>query len=152
MTITVARPADLHDILEMLAEYQESLETVTVIDEHKNEKFVQGILDDGKSTTLFIGRTSTGQAAAFAIVYLRLYSADAATVPFVTDLFVRPAYRRKGFGRQFFDYLLRWAKTKKHDRIRWQVENLNLTGQYMFDTYNPEITGWVGYTLDLKKE
>ena len=70
----------------------------------------------------------------------------------MTNLFVRPAYRRKGFGRQFFEYLLRWARKQNYSRLCWQVENLNLTGQYMFDPYNPEIVGWVGYSLDLTKD
>ncbi len=153
MKITVAQHADVQDMLEMLAEYQESLETATVIDEDKNERFIQQLIKGEQQATLFIGRTSSsGQAAAFAIVCMRLSTADAEIVPFMTNLFVRPAYRRNGFGRQFFEFLLRWAKQKNYTRIRWQIENLNLTGQYMFDTYNPEIVGWVGYSLDLTKD
>ncbi len=153
MNITVAQHADAHDMLEMLAEYQESLDTARVIDEDKNERFIQALIQGEHRATLFIGRTSSsGQAAAFAIVCLQLRTPEAELVPFMTNLFVRPAYRRKGFGRQFFEYLLRWARKQNYSRLCWQVENLNLTGQYMFDPYNPEIVGWVGYSLDLTKD
>lgn len=153
MKITVAQHADVQDMLEMLAEYQESLENAMVIDADKNERFIRDLMKEGHQATLFIGRTSSsGQAAAFAIVCSQLDAPNAEIVPFMTNLFVRPAYRRNGFGRQFFEYLLRWAKKKNYSRIRWQIENLNLTGQYMFDTYNPDIVGCVGYSLDLTKD
>ena len=153
MKVTVAQHDDLADMLEMLCEYQESLETVTLVDEEKCEQYLNEILDNASAATAFIGRTSSGQQpVGFAIVCRRLSTPDAEWVPQMLDLYIRPPYRLKGFGRQFFDYIVRWAKTKKFSRLHWQVENLNLSGQYMFDLYNPTTSGWVGYTLDLKKE
>ncbi len=152
MNITVAQAADLPELSAMLAEYQESQESVTQIDSEKNLRYLQTILEHDKLGTVFIGRTSSHQPAAFAIVALRMSSPDADSFPFIQDLFVRESFRRRGFGRQLFNHLVRWAKSKKHPQLLWQVENLNLTAQYMFDIYNPTVTGWVGYALDLRKE
>ena len=151
MNITVALAADLPELAAMLAEFQESLESVTTSDEKKNTQYLKQILKSDKIGTVFIGRTSSHQPAAFAIVCHRLSSPDADSVPHILDLYVRESFRRHGFGRQLFNHIVRWAKSKKYANLWWQVENLNLTAQYMFDTYNPAVTGWVGYSLDLKK-
>ena len=152
MNITVARAADLQDIVAMLTEYQESLESPPVVDPDKNLQYLKRIVDDENAGTIFIGRTSSKQPAAFAVVCPRPSSPAAEWVPFVLDLYVRESFRRQGFGRQIFEHVVRWARKQGHTQLRWQIENLNLTAQYMFDTYNPAITGWVGYSLDLKKE
>lgn len=152
MNVTAARHADLKDMLEMLTEYQESLESVTTVDEKKNERYLKQLLDEGKTGAVFIGRTSSKHPVGFVIVNHRLSTPDADWVPNIQDLYVRESYRRKGFGRQLFEHVVRWAKKNGHSQLRWQVENLNLSAQYMFDTYNPAVTGWVGYSLNLKKE
>ena len=153
MNVTVAQHGDLDDMLEMLCEYQESLDNITHIDEEKSEAYLNQIFDNASFATAFIGRTSSsGQPVGFAIVCRHLSSANAEGVPLIVDLYIRPNYRLKGFGRQIFEYITRWAKTQNYSRLHWQVENLNLPAQYMFDTYNPTTSGWVGYSLDLKKE
>ena len=152
MNVTVARAADLQDVATMLGEYQESLEAVTAVDLDKNTRYLQQILENETMGTVFIGRTASKHSVAFAIVCRKLSTPDADWLPMIQDLFVREAYRRKGFGRQLFEHVVRWAKRNGHKQLCWQVENLNLTAQYMFDTYNPAVTGWVGYLLDLKKE
>lgn len=152
MNVTAAKHADLKDMLEMLTEYQESLESITTVDGEKNERYLKQLLDDGKTGAVFIGRTSSKHPVGFVIVNHRLSSPDADWVPNIQDLYVRESYRRKGFGRQLFEHVVRWAQKNGHSQLRWQVENLNLTAQYMFDSYNPAVTGWVGYSLNLKKE
>jgi GNAT superfamily N-acetyltransferase len=151
MNISVARAGDLPDIVEMLAEYQASLEAAVPVEAEKNVRYVQGILENEQIGTIFIGRTSSKHPVAFTIVGRKPSSVDADWVPLIQDLFVRETYRRKGFGRQLFEHVVRWAKKNGHKQLCWQVENLNLTAQYMFDVYNPDVTGWVGYSLDLKK-
>lgn len=152
MNVTAAKHADLKDMLEMLTEYQESLESITTVVEKKNERYLKQLLDDGKTGAVFIGRTSSKHPVGFVIVNHRLSTPDADLIPNIQDLYVRESYRRKGFGRQLFEHVVRWAKKNGHSQLRWQVENLNLTAQYMFDSYNPAVTGWVGYSLNLKKE
>ncbi len=119
MNITVAQAADLPELSAMLAEYQESQESVTQIDNDKNLRYLQNLLSDDKLGTVFIGHTSSHQPAAFAIVALRLSSPDADSHPFVQDLFVRESFRRRGFGRQLFNHIVRWAKSKKFAELDW---------------------------------
>ena len=153
MKVTVAQHDDLKDVLEMLTEYQESLESEMPIDEAKNEQYLEQILADHEVGTIFIGRTASGrQPVGFAIVCRRPSTLTAEWVPYMTDLYIRPAYRLKGFARQMFEHVVRWAKTKKYSRLDWLVVNLYVRAQYMFDAYNPTISGWVGYMLDLRKE
>ena len=67
MKVTVAQHADVPDMLEMLCEYQESFESITHIDEEKSEQYLQQLIGDGQTATVFIGRTTSGkQAVAFA--------------------------------------------------------------------------------------
>jgi GNAT superfamily N-acetyltransferase len=151
MNVTVARQDDLSDLLEMLVEYQESLETPVTVEEDKNTNYLKQFLSDDKIGTIFIGRTSSKQPVAFAIVCRKPSTVEASWLPHIQDLFVRESYRRNGFGRQLFEHIVRWARTNGHKHLVWQVENLNLTAQYMFDSYNPSSAGWVVYSLDVKK-
>lgn len=149
MVVKQARPEDLHDLLELIADYQETSEKIEIIDEERNERYLTEILSNERLGVIFLGRTSSGQAVGFATIFLAPNTLHSSQVPEIRDLFILPDYRRKGFGRQLFDHALRWAREHKHQRIIWFIENMNVTAQYLFDPYDTDSQGWVGYTLEL---
>ena len=151
MNITPARTEDLNDLVELIAEYQTLDETSDSIpDDEINREFLSRLLADNELSALFVGRTSSGELIGFVHIYCVPSALDACRVARITDLFVHADYRQQGFGRQLFDHALRWARTKKHTRVVWFVENMNLTAQYMFDRiHDVSQIGWLGYTLVL---
>ncbi len=152
MNVSQATLADLPDLLELVAEYQELDDSITVIDDGHNEAFLTEILSNERLGCLFIGRTSSKQPVGFVSVFLSPNMMRGEQIPEVRDLFVTASMRRKGFGRQLFDHALRWVKGKKHRRVMWFIENINVTAQYLFDPYETDTAGWVAYSMFLDKK
>jgi GNAT superfamily N-acetyltransferase len=150
MNVTKANIADLNDMLELVAEYQELDESIDVIDEERNLAYLSEILANERLGTIFIGRTSSGQLVGFISIFLTPSTLLAEQFPRIQDLFVSAAHREQGFGRQLFDHALRWAKQQKCRRVVWFIKSMDLTAQNLFDPYDTRSNGWVGYTLDLK--
>ncbi|MBI5060173.1 GNAT family N-acetyltransferase [candidate division KSB1 bacterium] len=149
MNVSTARTADLKDLLELVAEYQELDETIDKVDVAQNERYLSEILANERLGTIFLGRTSSGQPVGFISIFLTPSTLHAEQFPRIQDLFVSVPHRENGFGRQLFDHALRWARKRKHRRIVWFIKNMDVTAQYLFDPYDTKSAGWVGYTLDL---
>ena len=152
MNVKPARAEDLVDLIQMVTEYQDEYEAIDVTEESVTEKFLKDMIAEDKRGAMLIARTSSGHAVGFATIYLCPFTRNASLVATMVDLFVRPDYRTQGFGRQLFDYAVKWAKARKYRKMVWSVENLNLTAQYMFDRVKGAAqVGWIGYTLDLNE-
>jgi len=151
MNITPARTEDLNDLARLVAEYQSLDETSdTISDDQLNLAFLNRLLNNNEHQALFIGRTSSGELIGFVHVYCLPSLLEAQRVPRITDLFVHPDYRQQGFGRQLFDHAVRWARSRRHDRVEWYVENMNMPAQYMFDRIEDiSQTGWLRYSVFL---
>ena len=66
-----------------------------------------------------------GEPAGFALYFYNFSTWTGRAGIYLEDLFVRPAHRRKGIGRDLFRYLA--AKTREENlcRLNWQVLNWN---------------------------
>ena len=118
MNVKPAREEDLAELLQMVTEYQEEYEDVAVTEEQALSKYLTALLADEQRGAVFIGRTTSGgHPIGFASIYLCPSTRSAAFVPTIIDLYVRADYREKGFGRQLFDYAIKWAKAKKLPRL-----------------------------------
>ena len=72
-------------------------------------------------------------------------------VPRITDLFIHPDYRLKGFGRQAVRARRALGAPAPSAKLEWFVENMNMTAQYLFDRVDGAAqTGFLGYTLPLE--
>ncbi len=151
MNVTQARPGDLPDLLELVAEYQQLDENITEIDDERNARYLTEILGNERLGCVLIGRTSSGQPVGFVSIFLTPHTLHAEQVPEIRDLFVTESMRRKGFGRLLFTHAVRWAKSNKHRRLIWEIETMNLTAQYLFDIYETETEGRVSYAMNLEK-
>jgi GNAT superfamily N-acetyltransferase len=153
MNIKQARAEDLADLLQLVIEYQEEYEGIVVTADEVIEKFLADLMTDEQRGALFIGRTSTGSAVGFAVVYLCPSARNAEFAATLTDLFISLDYREKGFGGHLFEHVVKWAKKRNYPKLIWTVENMNMTAQYMFDKVEgASQVGWIGYMLNLEKE
>jgi GNAT superfamily N-acetyltransferase len=150
MNVKTAQLEDLEDLLQMVIEYQEEYESINVMDDDVIDGFLKELIADENRGAVFIVRTSSAQAVGFATIYLCPSARNADFAPTLQDLYVRKDYREKGFGRQLFDFAIRWAKKRAYSKLVWSVETMNMTAQYMFDTLEGvSQNGWIGYTLPL---
>lgn len=152
MIVSTAKPADLPQLLELIAEYQSDGEEFEALDEATNTAYLREILENDRLGQIFMGHTSSGVPVGFLLIYLTPSTLEAHRIPTILDLFVRVSQREKGFGRQLFDHAIRWAKKHKYTHIDCTVETMNMVAQYLFDYYKAESGGRVYYSIDLTQE
>jgi GNAT superfamily N-acetyltransferase len=66
-----------------------------------------------------------GEPAGFALFFYNYSTWEGAAGIYLEDLFVRPAFRRRGIGAAFFRYLAQRALNEGLARVAWQVLNWN---------------------------
>jgi GNAT superfamily N-acetyltransferase len=66
-----------------------------------------------------------GQPAGFALFFVNYSTFLTQPGIYLEDLFVRPAYRRKGIGAALLSYLAKLAQTRNYGRIDWSVLDWN---------------------------
>lgn len=151
MNVTMAQIEDVSDLLDLVAEYQEQDETVELVDDERNTKYLEQFIADPQRGVILIGRTTSGnQPAGFITLCRKPSTLHAEPIVEIIDLFVSEPHRGHGFGRQFFNHAVRWTKAQKLHRMIWYVENLNMPGQYVFDVVEQaHHEGCIAYALNL---
>jgi GNAT superfamily N-acetyltransferase len=72
-------------------------------------------------------------------------------VCYLQDLFVDPALRAAGVGKQLIDWLLAEAKTKGWSRLYWNTKENNYRARGLYDQYTPH-SGFLRYVIDLPSQ
>ncbi len=66
-----------------------------------------------------------GKPVSFALFFYNFSTFLGRPGVYLEDLYVKPDYRHKGFGRRLMAYIARWAKAKNCGRFEWAVLNWN---------------------------
>ena len=66
-----------------------------------------------------------GQPAGFALFFVNYSTFLTQPGIYLEDLFVRPAYRRKGIGAALLSYLAKLAQSRNYGRLDWSVLDWN---------------------------
>lgn len=121
--ITSATPADIPAIAAMireLAEY-EQLTHLVVTD---YERLREALFGDVNHVGAMLGWEGD-QAIAFALYFHNFSTFLGRRGLYLEDLFVRPPYRRKGYGRALLIYLAQLAVQRGCGRFEWSVLDWN---------------------------
>jgi GNAT superfamily N-acetyltransferase len=70
-------------------------------------------------------------------------------VCYLQDLFVDPAARAHGVGRQLIDRLIAEARAKKWSRVYWNTKENNYRARGLYDKYGPH-SGFVRYVIGIE--
>lgn len=122
-SIAPATPADVPDVLAMiraLAEY-EKLAHLCVADE---AALARHMFAAPARVEVLIGRES-GVPACFALFFHNFSTFLGRPGLYLEDLFVRPEFRRKGYGRTMLQHLARLAVERDCGRFEWSVLDWN---------------------------
>jgi GNAT superfamily N-acetyltransferase len=124
-TIEPARPADVPLILSLiqeLAEYEQLSHEVTATEEglHKS------LFGTAPVAHAVIAREGS-EPAGFALYFFNFSTFLGKPGLYLEDLFVRPAWRKRGLGRQLLAHLARIAVERGCGRMEWSVLNWNET-------------------------
>lgn len=90
-----------------------------------------------------------GDMVGFANFHTHLTTWDTRPVCYLEDLFVGPAARGLGIGRQLIDDMLAIGKQKDWASVYWITAEDNATAQKLYDTYNKR-DAFVRYSVTLK--
>ena len=89
-----------------------------------------------------------GQAAATAVWFLNFSTWDGVSGIYLEDLFVRPAFRRRGLARTLLATLAAECRTHGYTRLSWAVLNWNVDAIALYDAVGgtPQ-TEWTTYRV-----
>jgi GNAT superfamily N-acetyltransferase len=137
LTIRDATETDIPLILEFireLAEYERAPEQAVATAEDlkrdgfsRNPKFRAVIAEWG------------GEPAAFAFYFFNYSTWKGRPGLFLEDLFVRPAFRRKGIGKALLVHLARIAVRERCARFEWQVLDWNTSAMEFYQSLGAEV-------------
>jgi GNAT superfamily N-acetyltransferase len=108
------------DFIRELAQYERALERVTATEEVLSANLF-GARPYAKAIIAYDG----GAAVAFALYFFSYSSFSGEPSLYIEDIFVRPAARGLGLGREMFTFLARRANEHGCGRMEWSVLNWN---------------------------
>lgn len=122
LTIRRTTEKDLHLIYELingLALYEKRPQDMT-----GTEEMLKYWIFDKKVATALIAEFD-GNPVGYAIYYPIFGSFSAKANVHLEDLFIKPEYRRKGFGKEFFFKLAEIIKEEGYSRLEWSCLDWN---------------------------
>ena len=133
-----ATPHDLDEILAMvreLAEYEREPDAV-VFD---REEFGRNLFGVQPVAWALIAEHNDGAVAGMAVYYRTFSTWLGQDGIWLEDLFVRPEYRRHGYGRA----LLQELRTRTEGRVEWAVLDWNKPAQVFYQLLGAKpVDGW----------
>jgi GNAT superfamily N-acetyltransferase len=130
--ITPARREDvpaIHAMIRELAEY-EKLSHLVVSTEADLERV---LFEDAPGVEVVLGSLD-GTPVAFALYFHNFSTFLGRRGLYLEDLFVRPAFRRRGFGRALLIYLARLARQRECGRFEWAVLDWNASAIAFYES------------------
>ena len=121
-TIRKAKLEDVPLILRFtkeLAEYENLLDQVTATEEMLRE----WIFKKGKAQAV-IGEEN-GMPVGYALYFYNLSTFLGRAGIYIEDLYVRPAHRKKGYGKALFRHIARLARDEGYGRLEWACLDWN---------------------------
>jgi len=89
-----------------------------------------------------------GQIAAHAVWYLSFSTWDGEAGIYLEDLFVRPAFRRRGLARKLLKELASECAASGYTRLDWAVLDWNVDAIALYDSVGGKpMTEWITYRL-----
>ena len=147
MRIRRAVPDDvptIHQLIRDLALYERALERARATPEQIRESF----FSDDPSVFCDLVETDEREVAGFAVWFLNYSTWTGTHGIFLEDLFVKPEFRGRGFGRALLVHLARESVTKGYHRLRWSVLDWNQPSIDFYRSLGAEaLDEWTDYRL-----
>ena len=124
MSIRPAIPADLDTIIELvhgLADYEREPEAVVL----ERDEFERHLFGPRPYAEVLMCETETGQSAGFALFFHNFSTWTGKPGIWLEDLFVRPEFRGRGYGKALLVALAGIAVERGCGRFEWSVLDWN---------------------------
>lgn len=130
LLIRPARESEVPEVLALIRELASAEEfpfAVTVTDDDLRES----LFGSRPAASVLLG-VAEGLLAGFAVYYETFSAATGRRGLHLDDLFVRPAFRGKGYGKAFLRHLARVARERGCARFEWRVLTTNTSAIRFF--------------------
>ena len=124
MRIRRAEPDDvptIHQLIRDLALYERELEKARATPEQLHASFFA----DSPKVFCELIETDDGEIAGFAVWFLNFSTWTGTHGIFLEDLFVKPEFRGRGYGKALLIHLARECVAKGYHRFKWSVLDWN---------------------------
>ena len=146
VTIVPVTWANIDLVLPLIAEYQRFYEATP--DAARNRAHFGALIDTPALGAQWVALTDDGVAVGFVTAYRVLSSVSAVGQCLLNDLYVAPAMRKKGLGRQLITHCYTWAKAEGYAGVHWQTAPDNHTAQRLYDALPTTRSVWYTYELN----
>ena len=141
-----ARPGDETEIVAMigeLAEFERAADECTVTE----SQISTALFGDDPAGFCHIAEVD-GQAAAIALWFRNFSTWDGVAGVYLEDLFVRPAFRRRGLARLMLATLARECVDNGYSRLSWAVLDWNVNAIALYDAVGgKQMSEWITYRV-----
>lgn len=142
-------PEDVSLILQLIkeiAEYEKLSHEVIATE----KILMESLFGDKKSAEVVIGELE-GKPVGYALFFHNFSTFLGKKGLYLEDLFVRPEYRGKGFGKKLLLHLVKIAKERNCGRMEWSVLNWNTPAIEFYKSLGAfPMDEWTVYRLDEK--
>jgi|ERR1039458_3786245 GNAT superfamily N-acetyltransferase len=124
MRIRRAVPEDqptIHQLIRDLALYERALEMAQATPEQLRDSF----FTDTPNVFCDVVETDQGEVAGFAVWFLNYSTWTGTHGIFLEDLFVKPEFRGRGYGKALLIHLAQVCVAKGYHRLKWSVLDWN---------------------------
>lgn len=141
-----AAPGDETDISAMiheLAQFEQAADECTVTE----RQIRTALFADRPIANAHVAEVD-GELAASAVWFLNFSTWDGVAGVYLEDLYVRPAFRRRGLARALLSALARECVEQGYSRLSWAVLNWNVDAIALYDEVGgkPQ-TEWITYRV-----
>jgi GNAT superfamily N-acetyltransferase len=105
------------------------------------------ILDPSSPIAAIVAQTVDGEIVGIANYVVHEHTSTLAPVCYLADLFVDPARRAAGIGKQLMDWLAAEMKSRGWARLYWTTQETNYRARALYDQYGPH-SGFVRYAIE----
>ncbi|MFC8915848.1 GNAT family N-acetyltransferase [Streptomyces sp. NPDC047821] len=111
----------LHAMVRELAEWEKALDEVRSSEEQLRE----ALFGARPAAFAHVAETDGGEVAGFALWFLNFSTWRGVHGIYLEDLYVRPAFRGGGYGRELLRELARICVARGYERLEWSVLDWN---------------------------
>jgi len=146
LRIRQAEPADvpvLLDLIRGLAEYERLLEQLCA-----TEEGLRSHLFGERPAAEAVLAEADGAAVGFALYYRSFSTFLGRPGLYLEDLFVRPEYRGRGYGKALMVFVARLANARGCGRLEWSVLDWNTPARDFYRTLGARpLEDWIGQRM-----
>ena len=147
MRIRQATPEDvstIHQLIRDLALYERAPEMALATPEQLHES----LFSDAPKVYCDLVETDHGEVAGFAVWFLNYSTWTGTHGIFLEDLFVKPEFRGRGYGKALLIHLAKECVAKGYHRLKWSVLDWNQPSIDFYRSLGAEaLDEWTEYRL-----